>query len=225
MTNLRHEITIGKTGVQNVTFPDGFLPGKASIQDFMHDFFTQKVAEQIRLGNDKPVIYADGRPGAINSAQKRLEAVFAPTTLIQKAVRDAVMMMQQYSKSYSRLSLGGVASKTVVLLNGRRVSEGEIGRVGARDDIRITSEAEYFRNLEGPGSWAAGKALNSRVKKVNRRIRGSYVKQLAITDLIARVLRTRYRSLYVGDVWIENYNRALNNPNKRWPAIKIGIKF
>jgi len=221
----------GKMIASGVQVPKAFLDfGVRGIRAYAWQIGSEIATDQERKGNPISGIYVDGYKSRSPEQMKRnITWEFAPSTVIKKAIREALDMAKSLSISLARQPTGKIANSWDLYVNGVKtnVETLDISKIKPEDDLRITSDQVYARFLES-GKWGGTKSLEKRFKQAQARInRKRYRGAINLTATIAVKLQRKYKSIVVTDKWYESGKAPIPisfGKDQRWPAILFGFR-
>lgn len=212
--------------IEHSQVPAAFLAsGLKGLRAYAFALGNQAANEQIKKGNELSFISVDGYKNRSPDEMKRNITWFfnLKQSLLVKAVSEALAMAQTLSRSYAANSTGAMADSWGLYINGKlaQLSDLENVKFGKdADDVRITSNLPYARNLES-GKWAGAKSLRKRVNRAQKILDGKKARsQVSVTKTIANSLRRKYPGLKITDLWYTDspFNFTAGR-DRRHPAV------
>lgn len=221
----------GRMIASGVQVPAAFLDfGVRGIRAYAWKIGSEIADAQEKKGNPVSGIYVDGyRSRSPENMKRNIVWEFAPSSLIKKAIQEALDMAKSLSMSLARQPTGQMASSWGLYVNGAKTSVDSLDttKLKPQDDIRITSDEMYARFLES-GKWAGTKSLQKRFKKAQAKMnRKRYRGAINLTKTIAVKLQKKYKSIVVTDKWYESGKSPVPisfGKDQRWPAILFGFR-
>ncbi|MFY8204826.1 MAG: hypothetical protein ACOVJ9_03050 [Actinomycetes bacterium] len=221
----------GKLIASGVQVPAAFLEfGVRGVRAFAWKIGSEIAAEQEAKKNPVTGIYVDGyRSRSPENMKRNIVWEFAPSSMMKKAIQEALEMAKSLSLSLARQPSGQMANSWGLYVNGAKtnVDSVDFSKLKPEDDIRITSDEVYARFLES-GKWAGTKSLQRRFNKAKAKMnRKRYRGAINLTKMIAIKLKKKYKSIVVTDKWYESGKSPIPisfGKDQRWPAVLFGFR-